>query len=272
MNQHETSQLRQEWLPPWLLFAEPPDACARHRWIWSAVETGQLAGREMQAAPVLRCSRSARVGAAMLRSGDLHLTLAAQLETLFAGAERQSRKAVRITGLGGCPDQEQYQDHVRQRTSFGNRHPRTERASKLTAGVQRTAKRPPAAPEAAPATESSVGTGESSGAPLGSSPRIVDGLRRGGRRRMCAGPFPRLFDATPGSATKDAAAIGIHSRVAAATLPTCCRWITCCQARKAVARGGRPGSSVRSSPPHAPWLRTGSAAGAIDVAPAGRRW
>ena len=41
---------------------------------------------------------------AMLHSGDLSLTAAAQMETAFAAAERQSRRASPTVGLEQCHD------------------------------------------------------------------------------------------------------------------------------------------------------------------------
>ena len=87
---------------------------------------------------------------------------------------------------------------------------------------------------------------------------------------------PRLSGAISGNATEDAAAIGICSPGAAATRPICCRSTTCCRSPKAAARSRttwlcnavhRISSALLCPSPHAPRPRTGSAAGATDVAP-----
>ena len=48
--------------------------------------------------------------------------------------------------------------------------------------------------------------------------------------------YQRLFGATSGNATEDAAVIAIRSPGAAAPLPICCRSTTCCRSPRAVAR------------------------------------
>ena len=57
--------------------------------------------------------------------------------------------------------------------------------------------------------------------------------------------FPRLFGATSGNATEDAAVIAIRSPGVAAPLPICCRSTTCCRSPKGVARS-RTISSYRA--------------------------
>ena len=114
--------------------------------------TDAAAQRRIQAMRLCRRHEWVR---AKLQSGELNLTSAAQLETVFAGAERQSRMGRQNGGPGRCHEPEQDDDP-------GGRSERLRRPRR-------------------PALQGEAGGGTESGRSLGKQPRDAGGLEAGER-------------------------------------------------------------------------------------------